>query len=243
MKEGWSPEQIAGSIEADKGERISHEAIYQYVYAQIHRGGNGWVRPGKEDLRPYLARRHKKRARKGMRKGQRIFRPNGASIDERPLVVNKRRRIGDWEGDTIASKNNDIGLNSLVDRKSGLLLLSKLSAKTAEATREVVARRLANLPSHTLTVDNGSENRTWEETEKEAGVKVYFAHPYHSWERGSNENTNGLVRRYFPKGTDFRTVSNEEIAWVEYALNTRPRKRLGYRTPLAVFNEGVALRS
>ncbi len=243
LKLGWSPEQVAGSIEADTGETISHEAIYQYVYAQIHRGGNGWVKPGKEDLRPYLARRHKKRARKGMRKGQRIFRPDGRSIDDRPRAVGQRSRIGDWEGDSIESKDHQPGLNSLVDRRSGLLLLSKLSAKTAEATRAVVAKRLASLPSHTLTVDNGSENRAWQETEEAAHVRVYFAHPYHSWERGSNENTNGLVRRYFPKGTDFRTVSEEEIAAVEYALNTRPRKRLGYRTPLEVFNEGVALQS
>lgn len=241
LKIGWSPEQIAGTIEAAKGESISHEAIYQYIYAQVHRGGNGWVKPGKEDLRLYLARRHKKRAKKGMRKGERIFRPHGPSIESRPQVADLRSRIGDWEGDSIESKDHAPGLNSLVDRKSGLLLLSKLRAKSAEATREVVARRLANLPSYTLTVDNGPENRSWIETERDAGVKVYFAHPYHSWERGTNENTNGLVRRYFPKGTDFSEVSEEEIARVEYALNTRPRKRLGYRSPLEVFIQGVAL--
>lgn len=243
LKAGWSPEQIAGSIEAAKGETISHEAIYQYIYAQVHRGGNGCVKPGKEDLRQCLARRHKKRAAKGMRKEERIFKPKGIPIDDRPAVVNLRSRIGDWEGDSIESKNHASGLNSLADRKSGLLLLSKLSAKMAEATREVVARRLANLPSHTLTVDNGSENLAWKETEREVSVKVYFAHPHHSWERSTNENTNGLVRRYFPKGTDFREVSEEYVARVEHALNTRPRERLGYRTPLEVFNQGVALQS
>ena len=236
LKIGWSPEQIAGTIEIEKGECISYEAIYQYIYAQVHRGGNGLMKPGKEDLRLFLARRHKKRAKKGMRKGERIFKPNGPSIDDRPFVVSLRSRIGDWEGDSIESKDHAPGLNSLVDRKSGLLLLSKLRAKSAEATREVVSKRLANLPSHTLTIDNGPENRTWKETERDAGVKVYFAHPYHSWERGTNENTNGLVRRYFPKGTDFREVSEEEIAAVEYALNTRPRKRLGYQTPLEVWS-------
>ncbi|MFZ2500444.1 MAG: IS30 family transposase [Minisyncoccia bacterium] len=241
LKIGWSPEQISGTIEIEKGECISHEAIYQYIYAQVHRGGNGWVKPGKEDLRLYLARRHKKRAKKGMRKGERIFKLNGPSIDGRPRAADLRSRIGDWEGDSIESKDHAPGLNSLVDRKSGLLLLSKLRAKSAEATREVVSKRLADLPSYTLTVDNGPENRTWEETERSAGVKVYFAHPYHSWERGTNENTNGLVRRYFPKGTDFREVSEDEIARVEYALNTRPRKRLGYRSPLEVFNQSVAL--
>jgi len=236
LKENWSPEQIAGSIQTAKGETISHEAIYQYIYAQVHRGGNGLVKPGKEDLRPYLARRHKKRAKKGMRKGERIFKPKGIPIDERPFVVEKRSRIGDWEGDSIESKDHAPGLNSLVDRKSGLLLLSKLSAKTAHATREVVSKRLANLPAHTLTVDNGPENQEWRETEEATNARVYFAHPYHSWERGTNENTNGLVRRYFPKGTDFRNVSDEEIARVEYALNTRPRKRHGFKSPLEVWS-------
>jgi IS30 family transposase len=211
LKQGWSPEQVAGTIETDEDECISHEAIYQYIYAQIHRGGNGWVKPGKEDLRPYLARRHKKRAKKGLRKGQRIFRPKGVPIDDRPTVVDLRTRIGDWEGDSIESKDHAPGLNSLVDRRSGLLLLSKLSAKTARATREVISQRLENLPAHTLTVDNGPENQEWQETEKATTARVYFAHPYHSWERGTNENTNGLVRRYFPKGTDFRSVSKEDV--------------------------------
>ena len=235
LRLGWSPEQIAGSIHTI-GETVSHEAIYQYVYAQVHRGGNGWVKPGKEDLRQYLTRRHKKRAKKGMRKGQRIFRPNGTSIEERPAVVDLRSRIGDWEGDSIESKNHQPGLNSLVDRKSGLLLLSKLAGKSAPATRMVVADRLKNKPVHTLTVDNGPENRTWIETEDAIGARVYFAHPYSSWERGTNENTNGLVRRYYPKGTDFTKVSEEEIARVEYALNTRPRKRHGFKSPLEVWS-------
>ena len=211
MKLGWSPEQIAGRMKIEQVGSISHEAIYQYIYAHVYRGGNGYMRPGKEDLRPYLARRHKKRAKKGMRKGERIFKPRGTPIDDRPLVVTQRSRIGDWEGDSIESKDHMPGLNSLVDRKSGLLLLSKLSAKTAKATREVVSKRLENLPVHTLTVDNGPENQEWRETEEATNARVYFAHPYHSWERGTNENTNGLVRRYFPKGTDFREVSDWQV--------------------------------
>ena len=241
LKEGWSPEQIAGRMKIEDVGLISHEAIYQYIYAQVHRGGNGWVKPGKEDLRQYLKRRHKKRAKKGMRKGERIFKPKGPSIDDRPFIVDLRSRIGDWEGDSIAGKNNSVGLNSLVERKSGLLLLTKLKAKTAEATREVVCRRLEGLPVHTLTTDNGPENQEWQETKKSIGAPVYFAHPYCSGERGTNENTNGLVRWYEPKKTDFTHVSEEEIADVEYSLNTRPRKRLGYRTPLEVFIQSVAL--
>jgi IS30 family transposase len=239
LKLGLSPEQIAGRAKLEDIGLISHEAIYQFVYAQVHRNGYGLLRPGKEDLRPYLARRHKRRAKKGGRKGRRVLRPDGKSIEVRPLVVAQRSRIGDWEGDSIESKNHGPGLNSLVDRKSGLLLLSKLHAKDARATRAVVAKRLRSLPAHTLTLDNGPENKMWPEMEAVITADVYFAHPYCSGERGTNENTNGLVRRYFPKGTDFSVVSEEEIAEVEYALNTRPRKRLGYRTPLEVWSGAI----
>src|SRR3989344_7710981 len=217
LKRGWSPEQIAGRMKLEEIGSISHEAIYQYVYARVYRDGNGYMRPGYPDLRVYLKRRHKKRARKGMRKGERIFKPKGPSIEDRPLVVDLRTRIGDWEGDTIAGKNNSVGLNSLVERTSGLLLLTKLEAKTAKATREVVCRRLDGLPVYTLPTDNGPENQEWRETKESIGAPVYFAHPYCSGERGTNENTNGLVRWYEPKKTDFTLVSEEEIADVEYA--------------------------
>lgn len=231
LKQGWSPEQIAHSAP----ESISHEAIYQYVYAQIHRNGYGYVRPGHEDLRQYLPRRHKRRAVMGGRRTQRVLRPKGPSIETRPLVVALRTRIGDWEGDSIEGRNHTPGLNSLVDRRSGLLLLSKLPARTSAATTVVVAQRLRDMRAHTLTLDNGSENQYWTELEQATGASVYFAHPYSSWERGTNENTNGLVRRFFPKGTDFSLVSEEAVARVEYALNTRPRKRLGWKTPLEVW--------
>lgn len=245
LKEGYSPEQVAGRIRIDlPGFSISHEAIYQYIYAQVYRFGHGYVKPGHEDLRPLLKRRHKRRTKKGMRKGQRLERPNGPSIDSRPAIVESRSRIGDWEGDSIASKNNESGLNSLVDRKSGLLLLTKLSGKTAKATKRVVVKRLRLLPRHlrhTLTTDNGSENQAWDTIQELTKISCFFAHTYHAWERGTNENTNGLVRWYFPKGTDFRTISDEQIAQVECAINNRPRKRLGWRTPLEIFNQSVAL--
>lgn len=239
LKLGWSPEQIAGTIH-EIGETISYEAIYQYVYAQVHRRGYGFVKPGKEDLRPYLARRHKRRAVMGGRKGRRVLRPSGKSIEARPSVASSRTRIGDWEGDSIESKDHKPGLNSLVDRKTGLLLLTRLRGKSSAATRAVVARRLHGLTAHTLTLDNGPENRMWPELEEVTGVSVYYAHPYCSGERGTNENTNGLVRRYFPKGTDFDLVTDEEVAFVEYALNTRPRKRLGYQSPLQVWSGALA---
>ena len=245
LTEGFSPEQIAGRLRIDHPkEHISHEAIYQYVYAQVHRGGRGDIQPGKIDLRPWLKCRHKARAKQGFRKGARVLRPSGPSIDVRPTVVDRRTRLGDWESDTVESCLHRPGINTLVERKSGLLCITKLSSKDAQTTRQAIARRLAHLPTHlrrTVTFDNGPENRQWMEVEREAGIRAYFAHPYHSWERGTNENTNGLIRWYFPKGTDFATISDEELARVEYALNNRPRKRLGWRTPLEVW--GVALRS
>lgn len=245
LKEGFSPEQIAGRLRVDHPkEHISHEAIYQYIYAQIHRDGRGDIRLGHIDLRPWLKRRHKARAKHGLRKGARVLRPSGPSIDVRPAIVDRRTRLGDWESDTVESCLHRPGINTLVERKSGLLCITKLKCKDAQSTRMAIARRLASLPKHlrrTVTFDNGPENRQWMEVEQAAGVRAYFAHPYHSWERGTNENTNGLIRWYFPKGTDFGTISDEELARVEQAINTRPRKRLGWRTPLEVWS--VALQS
>jgi IS30 family transposase len=240
LKEGFSPEQVAGRLCIDHPkEHISHEAIYQYIYAQVHRSGRGDVRPHHVDLRPWLKRRHKARTKHGFRKGARVLRPSGPSIDVRPAVVERRSRLGDWESDTVESCLHRPGINTLVERKSGLLRITKLTSKDAATTRSALTKQLAHLPKHlrrTVTFDNGPENLQWMEVERAAGVRAYFAHPYHSWERGTNENTNGLIRWYFPKGTDFGTISDEELARVEYAINTRPRKRLGWRTPLEVWS-------
>lgn len=242
LKRRWSPEQIAGKIKEDLNEKISHEAIYQYIYAQIHRDGWGYLKPGKEDLRIYLRRKRKRRQKKGLRKSQRVFKPLGASIDLRPNIVEKRKRIGDWEGDSVESKDHKPGINTLVDRKSGYVFITKLSAKTSEATVNAVAARMNALPKktrRTLTLDNGPENSDWQSLEAATGMKVFHEHPYHSWERGTNENTNGLIRDYFPKKTDFDTISEEEIAYVEYELNTRPRKRLNWKSPLEILSVAV----
>lgn len=238
LKLRWSPEQIAGRMKLEGIGSISHEAIYQFIYAQIHRGGYGWVKPGKEDLRPYLRRRQKRRHHHGSRKGQRIFRPKGPSIDTRPAIVGRRSRIGDWEGDTVESKDHAPGVNTLLERRSGVFFVTKVRDKGAEATKEAVTSRLAAVPEErrlTLTSDNGSENQRWEELEAALGIRCFFAHPYRSCERGANENANGLLRDYFPKGTNFRVVPDEHLAAVEYALNTRPRKRHGFRTPLEIW--------
>lgn len=235
LKRKRSPEQIAATLHIDNGEHISHEAIYQFIYAQIYREGYGYVRPSGEDLRMYLRRRRKRRVPHGARKCQRVLKPHGPSIEVRPEVVDKRSRIGDWESDTVESVDHKPGINTLVERKTGLVFITKLKNKTGAATRAAIEKRLAALPKgvrHTITMDNGPENRDWKPIEEATGAKCFFAHPYSSWERGTNENTNGLIRDYFPKKTDFTTISDEEIAFVERELNERPRKRLGWRTPL-----------
>src|SRR3989344_1685307 len=241
---GWSPEQIAGTLPSDHpGKTISHEAIYQYIYAQFHRGGYGRLLG--EDLRKYLKRGHKRRIPRGARRGKRIRPPSKPSIEDRPREVERRKIPGHWESDSIESFNHRTGLNTLVERKTGLVLITRLKEKTSEATARAIVERLASVPTalrRTITFDNGSENWMFAEIHSLLGIDPFFAHAYCSWERGTNENTNGLIRWYFPKGTDFNTITDEEIARVELALNTRPRKRLGWQTPLAVFNASVALR-
>lgn len=245
LKDGYSPEQIAGRLTVDHpDESLSHEAIYQYIYSHIHREGRGEKRPGYHDLRPYLKRRHKRRGQKGMRSVQRIFRPKGPSIDLRPKEVETRKTLGHWEGDSMVSKQSSVRLNTLVERKTGLVFITKVEDGTAQETKNAVVSRLQILPKQfrmTLTVDNGSENFEYQELMDELDILCFFAHPYHSWERGTNENTNGLIRWYLPKGIDFATISDETIKSIENALNNRPRKRLGWRTPLEAFNESVAL--
>jgi IS30 family transposase len=143
------------------------------------------------------------------------------------------------------SRKSLVGLNTLVERVSGLVKISRINNGTGVETTKAVTNRLASIPAlmrKSLTVDNGGENAGHQEITKCLGIAVYFAHPYHSWERGTNENTNGLIRHYFPKGTDFATIPDERIKAVEEKLNTRPRKRLGYKTPQEVFNNCVALK-
>lgn len=232
LKRRWSPEQISGRLKKDLGLAISHEAIYQYIYAQVHRDGYGYLKSGHEDLRIYLRRRRKRRLPKGARKGQRILVPHGSSIDTRPAVVTTRSRFGDWESDTVESVNHCPGINTLVERQTGLAFISKLATRTSVATSQVIIGRLKDWPAHTITFDNGAENQNWQEIESQIKTRCFFAHPYSSWERPTNENTNGLIRDYYPKRTDFGNIPAEELAAVEHQLNTRPRKRLGWLTPL-----------
>ncbi len=245
LKQGYSPEQIAGRLTFEHpDESISHEAIYQYIYNQVYREGRGVLKPHYHDLRKYLKRCHKRRAKKGMRKSQRIWRPKGISIDLRPKEIETREVLGHWETDSMVSKKSRVGLNTLVERKTGLVFITRVKDGTSETTKDVVVKRLEPLPKQfrkTVTSDNGPENFLYDETMGALDLTWFFAHPYHSWERGTNENTNGLIRWYLPKGTDFATISDETIKSIENTLNNRPRKRLGWKTPLEAFNESVAL--
>lgn len=238
LKLGWSPEQIA-SVHGG----ISHEAIYQHVYRQVYRNGHGYMKPGHEDLRPYLPRRRKRRMVKGFRVPRRILKGELPSIDERPVLSG----VGHWEDDSIVyTPTSPIRLRTTNELRSGLVFIDKVSERTMRAANQATIQRLSLLPKQyrqTLTRDRGAENLGYAELEKVLGIKCYFAHPYHSWERGANENLNGLIRRYLPKGTDFSTVTDAQLKHIEHLINSRPRKRLGWKSPYQVFYEltGVAL--
>ncbi len=247
LKLGWSPEQISIRLPIEhKGHTISPEAVYQYIYTSFANLGAGKVRAGHEDLRIYLARRHKRREKKGARATQKMYQTPLPSIEDRPTVVDRRKQVGHWEDDTIVSRQSTDRLKSINERVSGVVLLGKMTDGSIAESNRVVIERLSLLPNDlrkTLTRDRGGENRGYLEIQKELNMTCYFAHAYCSQERGSNENLNGLVRRVYPKKTDFRNVSDTDLRQLEYRLNSRPRKRHGGKTPLEVLFErtGCAL--
>jgi IS30 family transposase len=215
---------------------ISHETLYQRIYADKRAGGMLWQHLRCQKLR-------KKRYGKACRRGTI---PNQHSIEDRPAIVEERRRIGDWEVDTVIGKNHKQAIVSLVERKTGFMRIEKVEHKTAEAVGRAIIRLLGPYRNrvHTITSDNGREFAGHEEISRSLNAGFYFAHPYASWERGTNENTNGLIRQYFPKNRDFTTITQEEIDMTMERLNNRPRKRLGFLTPAQVFfKSGVALQS
>jgi len=162
--------------------------------------------------------------------------PTRTSIDERPQVVSERSRLGDWEADTIIGKGKKGAIVTLVDRKSRFLRVGLVGQRTKEAVKEMIISLLVDFPVHTITCDNGKEFTSHEEVAKALGAKIYFAHPYSSWERGTNENTNGLIRQYIPKNTDFSKLTKADILFAENRLNTRPRKCLSFNPPVVFLN-------
>ncbi len=230
LKLGWSPEQISGRIELEyPGQVISYEAIYQYIYHDA------------KELIGYLPRRHAKRRQKNlMRKAKASLIPNRISITERPEDVNQRTVFGHWEADSVVSRASKAALNILVERMSRYTKLTKLIEKTSNATRETIARRLyreKKLCRLSITYDNGTENVDHELVNQQLRTKSYFCNPYHSWEKGTVENTIGLVRRFIPKKSNFSRIPTTDISRVENLLNNRPRKCLQYKTPNEVYSQ------
>jgi transposase, IS30 family len=233
--DGWTPETVAGRLPIDHPDdfrmRISHEALYQAIYAD-------------ETLRfliKYLPQARPKRRKRGQgktRRGPSI--PNRVGIEHRPEVVQERSRHGDWEGDLVVGANQDGFLVTLVERRSRMLQSRKVQTKQAAVVAQAVVEALLDWPSSwvkTTTFDNGTEFADHETMAQDLQMDVYFAAPYASYQRGTNENTNGLIRRYLPKGTPFCDVSQERVDQIVEDLNNRPRKCLGYRTPNEVFQK------
>ena len=238
LTQDWSPEQISGRIEIDHpGISISHEAIYQYIYHPST--------PNRQELIGCLRRFHKRRKRKWSAPDKHKLKiKNRIGIEHRPAEVETRDRFGDWEADTLTSRQSKIALLSMVERKSRLVQIEKLEARTASLTSQAMINCLIRFPKdarRTLTLDNGTENAEHEGVSQSTGISCFFCEPYSSWQRGTNEHTNGLVRQYLPKKTNFATISNEDIKLIESRLNNRPRKCLGFKTPLEVANLCVAL--
>ena len=236
LSQDWSPEQISGRLKKEQRVCISHEWIYQYVLQDKQAGG---------DLYRHLRCQKKRRKRYGMydRRGKL---PNCRSIEDRPAIVSTRKRLGDWEVDTLHGRKQKPAIVTLTERKSRLTLLGKVSQRTAGAVRQQVCKLLLPVKDkvHTLTSDHGKEFADHEQIAELLQLQFYFAHPYAAWERGTNENTNGLLRQYFPKKSDLQFVANKEIEQAMSRLNFRPRKCLAFRTPFEVFfQQSVALTS
>lgn len=226
----WSPEQVAGHLRRTGRLLISHETIYRHVWRDKREGGTLYTH-----LRGARKRRRKRYGAydsRGKLAGKRM-------ISERPLEVETRQHVGHWEADTVMGAGSKDCVLTLVERVTGLVLVGKLSDRTAEglSRRAVGLMRRRAGRFETVTADNGTEFHDYRRIERRTGATFYFARPYHSWERGSNENANGLIRQYLPKGASMAGLSQHHCNAIALKLNTRPRKRLGFRTPLECFNE------
>ena len=237
----WSPEQIAGRLEMKGMATISHETIYQRVLEDKNAGGT---------LYSHLRCKKKRKKRYGSARSSRGAIPNRVDIDQRPAIVDSRRRTGDWEGDTIiGAHDGGAVIASMVERKSRYTVLAKAKNKKTTVVIDSINKRMLPIAElvFTVTLDNGKEFSQHGVMSDTLNTDVYFAKPYHSWERGLNENTNGLVRQYFPKRIPFDSITEYDLQRVVRKLNNRPRKCLGYKTPFEIFSKscekrGVALR-
>jgi len=223
----WSPEQIAGRVQRDfpraPGRWLSRQTVYDWI----------------DDRQPQWQSLLRRQGRLPEKRGKLV---DCVRIAGRPDVINRRRRYGDWEGDTIVGKRRRSALLTMVERKSGYARIGRVDGMNSDLTMRAAKRRLNDLPSslrRSMTFDNGKEFAKHPRLTRGLGLEVYFADPYASWQRGANENMNGLLRQFFPKGTDFTRISHQEVARVEQLLNERPRKRLGYRTPAEILSPRI----
>ena len=229
----WSPEQIASQLP------ISHETVYQHVYADKAQGGTLWK---------HLRCQKQKRKRYASGRDRRGQIPNRRPLSERPLHIEARRQVGHWECDTVIGASHKGAVVTMVERKSGYAVMAKVEKKTSELVSSAIVDKLQPLAARvkTLTFDNGKEFAGHAHIDQQLQSTAYFARPFASWERGSNENLNGLLRQYVPKKRAMSTVTDEEIRMIQNRLNNRPRKRLGFKTPAEVFHQSlkrVALRT
>ncbi len=241
LRQECSPDEIVGRIILEQQHpdwHISHETIYQHVYDEAKKGN---------DLRPHLRQGRKHRRKRSLKKDRRGIIPDRVFIDSRPKIVERKSRRGDWEGDTMEGAKKQGYVATWVDRSKKYLVAYKLPHKAAQGLVDGAEKAFRKIPRKyrkTFTVDNGKEFANHKELSKRLGCKVYFAHPYHSWERGLNENTNGLLRQYLPKNRSLADLTDNELAKIVNKLNNRPRKSLGYRTPReAFFNLPLALQT
>jgi len=224
LASSWSPEQIAGRLRRMEGLRLSHESIYTHLYADKRAGGELWR---------WLPCQKARRRRCGAGRARRHLIPNRVPIEQRPAIVERRGRFGDWEGDTVVDNSHRHAIVSLVERRSMYLLLAKVTRRTTEQVCGAIVQAIgcSGLPAHTLTLDNGAEFCGHQRITQALGTRCYFAQPYAAWQRGLNENHNALVRRYIPKRQSLAQYTQADLQRIADALNNRPRKRLGYRTP------------
>ncbi len=228
LKEDWSPEQISGTLAEREKIHISHETIYQHVWADKYAGGT---------LFKHLRWSRRKRRKRYGKHDQRGQIPNRVSIDERPQVAAQKTRIGDWEVDTIIGTRHKGALVTAVERKTKFTCIKQVPDRKANTVTQALSDMLSPYKNRvlTITVDNGKEFASHQKIAQALEAAVYFAHPYHAWERGLNENTNGLIRQYFPKNSDLTTPNTTKVRFVQNRLNNRPRKSLNFKTPLELF--------
>ena len=229
IRQRWSPEQVSGSLEVHHDFKISHETIYRYIRRDMKAGGTLFR------FTRGMGKRFRKRYRRPDSRG---VMPGKRHISERPAEVEGREVLGHWEGDTVIGQDKHACILTLVERKSGLAVIKKLNARNVCETNEAAIKAIKEHQDcfETLTLDNGTEFHGFKHLEAASNVMCYFATPYHSWERGSNENLNGLIRQYIPKGTCMKKLTQPQCNEIAYALNSRPRKRHGFKTPLEIYH-------